>query len=171
MLVLGKARNCRVPNVGCRRAESPGWFDVSPKNSTRDVMHEQAIYCEEAANHWLPIAVAFWIAFLEECPSLMQNLMQIHCSIHSVILNATATQYTCSLNGIYCPNWVVKWSLYCSHMLIPVHSPWLPGYIDVTQTILVLTMMALFPDRPHISDKGLIFKIYQNSYNPIARKE
>ena len=36
-------------------------------------------------------------------------------------------------------------------MHIPVHSPWLPGCIDVTQTILVvLTMAALFPDRPGI---------------------
>ena len=31
-------------------------------------------------------------------------------------------------------------------MHIPVHSPWLPGYIDVVQTILiVLTMPGLFP--------------------------
>ena len=36
-------------------------------------------------------------------------------------------------------------------MYIAVHSPWLPGYIDVAQTILVLLPMAgLFPDRPHI---------------------
>ena len=40
---------------------------------------------------------------MEECSSLMQNLMQIYCSTHSDILNVTATQYTCSLNGIYCP--------------------------------------------------------------------
>ena len=31
----------------------------------------------------------------------------------------------------------------------PVHSPWLPGYMDATQTILVvLTMAGNFPDRP-----------------------
>ena len=34
---------------------------------------------------------------------LNANLMQICCSTCSVILNATATQYTCSLNGIYHP--------------------------------------------------------------------
>ena len=34
-------------------------------------------------------------------------------------------------------------------MRIPVHCPWLPGYIDVTQTIVViLTMAGLFLDRP-----------------------
>ena len=36
-------------------------------------------------------------------------------------------------------------------MWILVHSPWLPGYIDATETILViLTMSGLFPDGPHI---------------------
>ena len=35
-----------------------------------------------------------------------------------------------------------------SHMHIPVLSPWLPGYIDVVQDILViLTMAGLFPGR------------------------
>ena len=34
-------------------------------------------------------------------------------------------------------------------MCIPVHSPWQPGYINVTQAILIiLTMAGLFPDRP-----------------------
>ena len=33
-------------------------------------------------------------------------------------------------------------------MCIPVHAPWLPGYIDVAQTILIiLTMVGHFPDR------------------------
>ena len=36
-------------------------------------------------------------------------------------------------------------------MHIPVHSPWLPGYIHVAQTILVmLTMAGRFLDTPHI---------------------
>ena len=89
-------------------------------------------------------------SFTEECSSLMQNSMQIRCSTHSVILNAKATQYTCSLKGIYCPHWLVQWSRHCSHMRIPVHSPWLPGYTDVRQTTLViLTMAGRLPDRPH----------------------
>ena len=100
--------------------------------------------------------MAFWIIQIvstEECSSLMQNLMQICCSARSVILNVMATQYTCSLNGIYCPHWLAQWSCQCSHMCIPVHSPWLPGYMDVTQTILIILIMAgLFPDRPRIFD-------------------
>ena len=107
-------------------------------------------FCE-AANHQLPIAVAFWIIWIvstEECSSLMQNLMYICCYTCSVILNVTATQYPCSLNSIYCPHW----SCHCSHMRIPVHLPWLPGYTYVVQTVLIILKMAeLFPDRPHMS--------------------
>ena len=86
--VCGKARSCRVSNLGCMGAESPGWFDVSPKTSAGDVMHERAHCHDEAANHQLPIAAAFWIIWIvpvEECSSLTQNLMQISCSTCSVI--------------------------------------------------------------------------------------
>ena len=105
ILVLGKARSYRAPNMGCRGAESPGQHDVLPKHPAQDVMHEWACCCDEAATHQWPIAAAFWIiqiVSVEECSSLMLNLMQICCSTHSVILNAIATQYTCSLNSVYC---------------------------------------------------------------------
>ena len=115
-------------------------------------MPEQARCCNEAANHQLPIAAAIWIIIsMEECSTLIQSLIQICCSIHPVILNATTTQYTCLLNSIYCPHWLVQWSRHCSSMCIPVHSPWLPGYIGFMQIILIiLTMAGLFLDRPHI---------------------
>ena len=70
VLVLGKARSCRAPNLGCRGSESPRWFEVSPKNSAADMMHEQ-VHCHDAApNHQLPIAAGFWIiqiVSMEEC--------------------------------------------------------------------------------------------------------
>ena len=153
-LILGKVWSHRTPNLGCSRAESPGWFDVSPKNSAPDEMHEWARCHDEAANHQLsrrPV-VAFWIIQIVstgQCLSLMQNLMQIHWFTRSVILNAMETQYTHSLNGVYHPHW--PWSCHCSRMCVPVHSPWLPGYVDVTQTILViLTVAGLFLDRVHM---------------------
>ena len=35
-------------------------------------------------------------------------------------------------------------------MRIPAHPPWLPGYIQATQTVLIISTTAgLFPDRPH----------------------
>ena len=71
--------------------------------------------------------------------------------LYLLSLNVTATQYTCSLSGIYQPHWLVQWSRHCSHMLILVHSLWLPGYITVSQTALILlTMTWFFPDRPRI---------------------
>ena len=46
--------------------------------------------------------------------------------------------------------WLVQWSCHCSCMHIPVHSPWLPVYIYVAQTILsIVTVVGLSPDRPH----------------------
>ena len=142
-----------APNLGGRETESPRWFDVLPKISAQDVVHEQACCPDEATNHQLPIAAAFWIiqiVTMEECSSLMQNLMHIHCSTYSVILNARATQYTCSLNSAYFPHWLVQWSHHFSHMHIPVHSPW-PGYISVVQTILnIVTMAGLCLNRLHI---------------------
>ena len=78
-----------------------GWLNVFPKNSAWDVMHERGHCGDKAANHQLPIAAAFWIipiVSVEDCSSLMQNLMQICGSTHSIILNVMATQYTCSPN-------------------------------------------------------------------------
>ena len=78
--------------------------------------------------------------------------MHIHCSTCSVIWNVIATCYSCLLNSIYHPHWLVQWHCHCSHMLSPVHSPWLPGYVDVVQTVLIiLTMAGLFPGRPCMS--------------------
>ena len=108
----------------------------------------------EAACHQLPVAVVFWITStvsLEGCSRVKPNLMQIRCSTLLVILNVMATQYTCSLNGVYHPHWLVQWSHLCSRMCIPVHFPWLPGYIHVSQTIpVILTMAGLLLDRPSI---------------------
>ena len=124
----------------------------------------RCIYCDEAANPQLPIAVAFCIIQIvaaEEGSSLMQNLMQIRCSTCSVILNVRTTQYTRSLNSVCHPHWLIQWSSHhCSCMCIPVHCPWLPGYINVTQTIPVtLTMAGLFPAIVYKGDKYVSFNL------------
>ena len=77
----------------------------------------------------------------------MQNLVQIHCSTHSVILNATATQYIYSLNSIYSP------TDYYSEVVI-VHMCTFQSTLLVCQftlmscKLLSLTLAGLFPDRP-----------------------
>ena len=113
-------------------------------------MQEQAYCHDKAANHQFSIAAAFWmipIVSTGEHSSLMQNLVQVHSSAHPVILNVMALQYTFSLKGVYHPHWLVQWSCHCSHMCIPAHSPLLPGYINIAQNVLLLTMAGLFLDR------------------------
>ena len=148
-----KSQKSQAPKLGCRGAESPGWFDVLPKNCTTHDAWVGALSwwsCQSPVAHSCNL-LNHPNSFVEEYSSLRQNLMQIRCSSSSVILNVTATQYTCSLNGVYHPHWLVQWSCHCSHKHIPVLSPWLPSYIGVVQTIVViLTMVGLFPGRPHI---------------------
>ena len=151
---FGKSQMSQGTKSGFRGAESPGWFDVSQKNCTRcDVWVDALLWwsCQSLVAHSCGI-LNYSVVSMEEYSSFTQNLMHICCSTCSVILNAMATQYTCSFSGIYHPHWLVQWSHHCSCMHIPVHSPWLPGYIDVKQIILVmLTIAGLFPDRPLIS--------------------
>ena len=112
---------------------------------------------------------AFWIiqiVSVEECSSLTQNLMQNRCITRSAILNATATQYSYSLNGVYCPHWLVQWSCHCSLMCIPIRSPWLPGYMDVAQTVLILlTVAGFFLDRPYRLEAEKPVKRYNEGLN------
>ena len=89
------------------------------------------------------------IVSVEGCSNLTQNLMQIHWSICSVILNVMVTQYTCSLNGIYHPQLTsaVKSSLFTHVHFSPLSLD--TSYINVTQTtLIILTMAGLFLDRP-----------------------
>ena len=89
--------------------------------SLRHLCH--TFICTELIALSLKACRIIWIVSVEKCSSLMQNLMQIHCSTCSVILNVMATQYTCSLSSLYRPHWLVQWSHYCSCMSIQVHTP------------------------------------------------
>ena len=52
-------------------------------------------------------------------------------------------------------------SHHCSHMHIPARSPWLPGYIDVAQTVLIiLTVAGLFPDIRYIRKEKLLLLLH-----------
>ena len=116
-LVLGKSRKHRASNLGCRGWVTwVNWWFIKKLCERHDAWAGALVWW--TANHQLPIAVAFWIIWIvsvEECSSLMQDLMQIHCSTSSVILNVTDTQYTCSLSGIYCPHRLVQWSPLFTH--------------------------------------------------------
>ena len=53
ILVWGKARSHRAPNLGCRETESPGWFDVSPKSQHKMWCRDRCVVVMK-----LPIASA-----------------------------------------------------------------------------------------------------------------
>ena len=121
------------------------------QKTAQDVMHERAHCHDEAANHQWPIALQSLNHLNSFCGGMFKlnaKFEQMHCSTHSVILNAMATQYTCSLNGVFCPHWPLRWSHHSSNMHIPLHCPWLPGYMYVMQTVLdILTMARLLLER------------------------
>ena len=152
ILVLGKARSRRLPNLGCRGDESPTHLMFCEK------LHEMGCMSEYIIVRKLPI-LGFWIIQIvpaEECSSLTQNLMPICCFACSVILNVMATQYTCFLKGIYCPKWGIWWSCRHSHMLV---------YIGVTQIILILlTLAGIFPDIPCVLISSKINDYYYSFY-------
>ena len=60
ILVLGRARSwgCQIWTVG-GLSHLDDW--IFRKKTAQDVIYEQAHCCDEAANHHVPIAVAFWL--------------------------------------------------------------------------------------------------------------
>ena len=70
--------------------------------------------------------------------------MQICCTTHSLILNAMTHSTHAHSKLSTAPTMTVKLSLF-THTHTPVHSPWMPAYIIVMQTILIsLKMVGLF---------------------------
>ena len=49
ILALGKARNRREPNLGCRGADRPGWCDALPKTPAWELLNGQA-HCRDEAD-------------------------------------------------------------------------------------------------------------------------
>ena len=149
ILVWGKARSVRAPNLGCRGAESPEWFDFAKKNCMRRDTWVDALSwwsCQSPVAH----SCSLLNHLVEECPSLMQNLMHIHYSTLSFSIWRPHSTCAHSTVSIQPPHWLAEQSRHCSHMHIPVYCPWLSGYINVMQTVLIILAMAgLFPDRCH----------------------
>ena len=86
-----------------------------------------------------------------DADSLLCSLSHLQCNSYTVHM---LTQWRLS------PSWLVQWSCHHSCMCILVHSSWLPGYISMVQTVLIILAIAgLFPDRPHILHDFSEFKV------------
>ena len=102
LLVLRKARSCRVPNLGCRGLSHLGDF----------MFHQKTLH-----NTWyvsghvvvMKLPVAHSCSLLNHPNSFHGGAFKLNAKFdadslfYSVIFNATATQYTRSLNGVYRP--------------------------------------------------------------------
>ena len=74
-----------------------------------------------------------------DADSLLYLLSRFECNGHTVHM----------LTQRHLPSPVTSTVKLLLFMHIPAHSPGLPGYMDVPQTILIiLTVVGLFPDRP-----------------------
>ena len=67
-------------------------------------MHEWAHCHDEAANHQLPSGLLYHRNSFQGGMFKLNAKFDADSLLYSVILNATATQYTCSLNGTYRPH-------------------------------------------------------------------
>ena len=92
ILVLGKTRSRRVPSLGCRGTESPGWFDVSPKKLCRRLDAWAGPLCWSC-----PSPVAHSCSLLYHPNSFRRGIFKLNAKfdadsvLYSVILNAMAT--------------------------------------------------------------------------------
>ena len=121
------------------------WVDLLWWSCQLPVAHGYGLLSNLTSFHW----GMFKLNATLDTDLLLYLLSHFECDGHAVHM---LTQ------GDYLPHWLVQWSWHCSCMCIPVHSPWLPGYTDVMQTVLVvLTMAGLFSDRPSHDDKNLKF--------------
>ena len=128
ILVLGKARSHRAPNLGCRGAGPSGWFDVSPKNCRGHNVW---------ALPWWSISCP-WLHLLNLPNSSHRGVFKLNIEFDTHSFLYSLSHFECDSHTVpmltlphLLPPMKVQWSRQCSHMHIPVHSPWLPGYIDV----------------------------------------
>ena len=123
ILLLGKSRSHMAPSLGYRGLSHLGHLRFWQKNSG-DVMHEQECCCDEVAHS---------CGHLNHLNSFCRGLLKLNAKFDVDLLlcslshfECEAMQYVFSLNGIYCPLWLIQWSHGCSCMWILVHSPWCP---------------------------------------------
>ena len=150
---MGKARICSAPNLGCRGR----WITWVIWCFTKILCRRHDAWAGTLLWWSCQSPVVHSCRLLNHLNSFDKGMFKLNAKfdadllLYSVILSTMATQYTCSLNGVYHLRWLVQWSCHCLRISIPVHSPWLPGYMNILQTVFIILIMAgLFPDRPCI---------------------
>ena len=99
ILVLGKARSYRAPNLGCRGAESSGLFDVLLKNSARNMMHEYACCCDEGANHQFPVAQSYGL--LNQPNSFCRRMFKFNAKFDVDLFLYSLSHFACDNHSVH----------------------------------------------------------------------
>ena len=155
-LSFGKAKSHRAPTLS--------WGDLSHLGDLmfcQKTLHKMWCMSRYVARLWWSCQspVAHSCSLLSPPNSFHRGMSKLNAKLDADSLLYSLNHFewdghtvnTHSLNSIYHPHLLVQWSHHCSHVCIPIHFPWLPGYINVMQTLfVVLTMAGLFTDRPHI---------------------
>ena len=154
ILVFGKARSHRVPNLVCSGAKPPGWFDMLPKNCMKCDAWVGALLwwsCQSTVAHSHGLLKhpnsfrgrMFKLNTKSDIDSLLYSLSHFECHSHTVHM---LTQW----HLLPPVTSTVKSSLFTHVHSSPLSSA--AGYIDVVKTVLVvLTMAGLFLDRSRTS--------------------
>ena len=97
ILVLGKARSHRAPNLGCRGAESPGWFDVSPKNT----VHEMRCRSGRVGVMKLPITSAHSCSLLSHLNSFRGGMFKLNAKFDADLLLYSLSHFECDGHTVH----------------------------------------------------------------------
>ena len=143
VICFGKSQKSQCSTV--RGTESPKWFEILPKNSAQDMLHERAHYHDEAHSRSLLNHLNSFCRGMcklnakSDADSLLYWLSHFECNGHTVHM-FTKQSLLHPLTS------TAKMSLFTHDHSSPLS--WLPDNIDVTQTIIViLKRTGLFSDR------------------------
>ena len=128
----------------------------------------------------LPSSVALTCGLLNHLNSFREGMFKLNTKsdadslpyLFTVISNVTATQYTCSLNGLYHPQCLVQWGCHCPHH---VHSSWLSLAARLHQchtncSHCINNGGNFFPDRPHIlSSLRVEWSLFTQDFSAFCR--
>ena len=118
ILVLEKARSHSEHNLGCRGAESPGWFDVLPKNSARDMRCDAWVSVLSWGSCQSPVAHS--CGRLNHPKGFCGGMFKLNAKFDADSLLYLLSYFECNSHTVHmlthqCPHWLVQWSCHCSH--------------------------------------------------------
>ena len=104
ILVWGKARSCRAPNLGCSGAESPEWFNVLPKNlCTRCDAWAGALLCWSCQS-----PVAHSLSLLNHLNSFCRGMFKFNAKSDSDLSLYLLSHFEC---GGHTVHMLIQWCL------------------------------------------------------------